>query len=178
MRKSIICTRSIIVRGGTRFVLLLTLFIMTNVTASAHGLNEQSSRASSSGGGTPSGEAELEWNPQTQVLTATVHLSGLQPESSYANHIHAGDCSVDGQMLYPFNNVITDAYGNGTATTTINNITDGIPASGWDITVHRGATSAASRLLCGNVVNPNGAMEVSVSLRPVDPLDQPGLSQV
>jgi hypothetical protein len=141
---------------------------MMSVTVFAHNLNRQSSRSPSGGKGTPSGEVDLEWNPQTQALTATVHLSGLQPKSSYANHIHAGDCSIEGKMLYPLNNVITDAAGNGTATTTLKNITGGIPASGWDITVHRGATAEAGRLLCGNVVNPNGATSVTISLSLVD----------
>jgi hypothetical protein len=171
MRKSILCIRSNIVRGSALVVLLLTLFTMMSVTTFAHDLNGQRSRASSAGKGTPSGVADLEWNPQTQALTATVHLSGLQPESSYANHIHAGDCSVEGKMLYPFNNVVTDAAGNGIATTTINNITDGIPASSWSITVHRGATAEAGRLLCGNVVNPKGVTSVTVLLSLVDPID-------
>jgi hypothetical protein len=118
----------------------------------------------------PAGTADLQWDPQTQALTATVSLSGLQPGNSYASHIHAGDCSTEGKMLYPLNNVVTDATGSGTTTTTINNIADGIPASGWDITIHSGPTAAASRLLCGNVVNPNVATEVTVPLSLVEPM--------
>ena len=171
MRKSMLRTRSDVIRGITLVILLFTLFIMMSVTTFAHDLNRQSSRSPSSGTGTPGGVVYLEWNPQTQALTATVHLSGLQPKSSYANHIHVGDCSIEREMLYPFNNIVTDAAGNGTAMTTLKNITSGIPASGWNITVHRGATAETARLLCGNVVNPGRATEVSVSLSLVDPMD-------
>src|SRR5215472_2324510 len=68
-------------------VLLFIPFFMMSITAFAHDLNRQSSRSPSSGVGTPGGVVDLKWNPHTQALTATVHLSGLQPESSYANHI-------------------------------------------------------------------------------------------
>jgi hypothetical protein len=160
-------------------VLLLTLFTMTSVAAFAYGQSIQSpqSQNTPSGGGvgiTPAGTADLQWNPQTNALTAIVHLSGLQPDSSYANHIHTGNCTpggeAEGKMLYPFNNVVTDATGNGTATTTVNNVTGGIPASGWHIVVHNGPTAEASPLLCGNVVNPTGATAVSVLLSLVDPM--------
>src|SRR5436853_3416232 len=176
MSNNLLHIRGSVVRGSIMVVLLSTLSIMMSFTAFAYNQSLQSSQSHTatslvnipSGGGGPSGTANLQWNPQTKALTATVHLSGLQPESSYANHIHTGDCSIESEKLYPFNNVVTDATGNGTATTTINNITSGIPASGWDITVHTGPTAEASRLLCGNVVNPRGATEVTVLLSPVD----------
>jgi hypothetical protein len=159
-------------------VLLFTLFTMTSFTAFAYNQSLQSSQSHAAtslvniptGGGGPSGTANLQWNPQTKALTATVHLGGLQSGSSYASHIHAGDCSIEGEILHPLNNIVTDAAGNGTAITTINNITGGIPASGWDVTVHAGPTAEASRLLCSNVVNPNGATSVDVSLSPIDPM--------
>jgi hypothetical protein len=163
------------VRGSIMVVLLCTLFTMMSFTAFAYNQGLQSHTVTSlvntpSGGGGPAGTADLQWDPQTKALTATVHLSGLQPGSSYANHIHQGDCSpTEGKMLYPFNNVVTDAAGNGTATTIVNNITNGIPASGWHVTVHSGPTAQDSPLLCGDVVNQNGANLVSVQLSLVPP---------
>jgi len=154
-------------------ILLFTLFTMTSFAAFAYGQNIQSPQSQNTpfggdGGTTPAGTANLQWNPQTKALTAIVHLSGLQPDSSYANHIHAGNCATggeaEGKMLYPFNNVVTDATGNGTATTIVNEIIGGIPASGWHIVVHNGSTAETSPLLCGNVVNPTGATAVSVPL--------------
>ena len=112
----------------------------------------------------------MQWNPQTKTLTATVYISGFQPGDSYANHIHTGNCSAEGKLLYPFNNLVTDAAGSGTATTTLNNMTDGIPASGWNIMVHSGPTAEASGLLCGNITNPKGETAVSVPLSLMAPM--------
>ena len=170
--------RSNVIRRSIMVVLLFTLFTMMTSTALAYNQGSQSTPSHTvasfanlpSGGGGPSGTVDLQWDSQTKALTAIVHLSGLQPESSYANHIHAGNCSTEGTLLYPFNNVVTDAYGNGIATTTINNIVDGIPASGWNIKVHSGPTAKASPMLCGNVVNPEGATSVSFPLSLVDPM--------
>lgn len=173
MRNNILRIRSSVVRGSIMVVLLFTLFTMTSFAAFAYGQSIQSPQSQNApfggGGGTaPAGTANLQWNPQTKALTAIVHLSGLQLDSSYANHIHAGNCATggeaEGKMLYPFNNVVTDAAGNGTATTTVNDITGGIPASGWHIVVHNGSTAETSPLLCGNVVNPTGTTSVSVPL--------------
>jgi hypothetical protein len=156
-------------------MLLFALFTMTSFTAFADGQDTQSVQSQTapsfvnvpSGGGGPSGTADLQWNPQTKVLTAIVHLSGAQPGSNYANHIHAGTCSTAGKILYPLNNVVTDVTGNGTATTTINNIAGGILASGWDVMVHSGPTAETSPMLCGDVVNPMGATSELVSLSSV-----------
>jgi len=159
-------------------VLLFTLLTMMSSTTWAYNQGLQSpqshtvtslAKVPASGAG-PAGTADLQWDPQTKALTVTVSLSGLQPGSSYANHIHAGDCSTEGKLLYPFDNVVTDGTGTGTTTTTINNIANGIPASGWDVMIHNGPTAAASRLLCGNIVNPNGATEVTVPLSLVEPM--------
>src|SRR5215469_6465811 len=118
--------KSNVVRGSITVVLVLTLFTMMSFTTFAYNQGLQSTQSHTatslvnipSGGGGPAGTADLQWAAQTKALTATVHLSGLQPESSYANHIHAGNCSVEGKMLYPLNDVVTDAAGNGTAMTT------------------------------------------------------------
>ena len=176
MSNNLAYIRGNVVRRSIMFVLLFTLFTMMSSTAFASNQGLQSTQSHTvtslanipSGGAGPSGTADLQWNPQTKALTATVHFSGLQPGGTYANHIHAGDCSIEGKMLYPLNDIVTDAAGNGTATTTVNNITGGMPASGWDITVHAGPTAEAARLLCGNIVNPNGATSVSVSLSPIE----------
>ena len=165
MRKNILLTRSDAVRGSLMAVLLFTLLTMTSLTASASDQRMQGSRSTMAAA--PSGTAVLLWNAQTKALTATLHLSGLQPMSNHAAHIHSGPCSKEGNILYPFNNVVADANGNVTSMTTIQNVTGGIPASGWNITVHSGSTAQTSTLLCGDVVNPKGATSVSVPLHPV-----------
>jgi hypothetical protein len=173
MRNNILRTRNNAVRGTIMVVLLFTLFTMMSFTAFASDQHIQSSRSHTvtSFVNAPSGNANLQWNPQTMALTATLQLSGLQPGSNHAAHIHAGNCSTEGKMLYPFNNVVADTAGNGISITTIDNITGGIPASGWDVTVHSGPTAEASPLLCGEIVNPTGAISVTVPLSAVDPMD-------
>lgn len=162
MKKTILCTKSSVVRGSIMVVLLFTLFTMMSLTAFASDQRMQGSRSTLAAA--PSGNAHLQWNPQTKVLTVTVHVSGLQPRSNHANHLHAGPCSREGKILYPFSNIVADAAGNGASMTTFKNVTGGIPASGWDITVHRGPTAQTGTLLCGNVVNPTRATSVSVPL--------------
>jgi len=168
-------TTSNVVRGSIMLVLLCALFTLISSVAFAAMQSSQSHTVRSlanvpASGAGPAGTVDLRWDEQTRVLTATVSVSGLQAGSSYANHIHAGDCSVEGKLLYPLNDLVADATGSGTATTTINNITNGIPTSGWDVMVHNGPTAAANTLLCGNVVNTNGATEVSVPLSLMAPM--------
>ncbi len=169
MRNNMLRTKSTAIRRSITIVLLLTLFTMMSVTAFAQDQNRQSFRSHtvSSLQNVPSGRAELRWNARSKALTATVHLSGLRPRSNLAAYIHAGNCSSKGKILYPFNNVVADAAGNGVSTATINNVTGGIPERGWNITVHNGSTAQASDLLCGNVVASKRATSVSIPLSAV-----------
>ena len=167
MKKTILRTRSRIVRGSIMVVLLFTLFTMMSLTAFASDQHRQGSRSTLVAA--PSGNAQLQWNPQTKALTVTLHVSGLQPRSNHAAHIHAGPCSREGKILYPFKNIVADTAGNATSKTTFKNVPGGIPASGWDITVHRGPTAQTGTLLCGNVVNPKRTPSVSIPLSTMMP---------
>lgn len=166
MRNNMLRNRSIIVRGGVTLVLLLTLFTMMSFTAFAQDQSRQGLRAGTvpSLQSAPSGRANLEWNAQSKALTVTLHLSGLQPGSVHAAHIHAGTCASKEQILYPFENIIANDAGNALLIATVNNVAGGIPATGWNITVHNGSTAQTGTLLCGNVVNPEGATSVTVPL--------------
>ena len=168
MRNCMLCNKSSVIRGSIIAVLLLTLFTMMSFTTLAHDQNRQGSHSytvTSLQNAPPSGTANVRWNPQSKVLIAILRLSGLQPGSNHAAHIHTGNCSSMGKILYPFKNVVANASGNGTSVTTIKNVTGGIPAMGWNIIVHSGPTAQASDLLCGNVVNPKKATSISVPLR-------------
>jgi len=114
----------------------------------------------------PSGNAKLKWNPRSQELTVTLQVSGLQPGSSHAAHIHAGACSAVGKILHPFQDIVADKAGNATLTTTIYKQAGGIPPTGWNITLHKGATAETGTLLCGDVVNPHRLLTASVPLQP------------
>jgi len=166
MRNCLLYNKSSIIRGGIIVVLLLTLFTMMSFSALANDQHRSGLHTSTSTTlqNAPSGTAALNWNPQSKMLTVTLHLRGLQPGSNHAAHIHAGTCSSKGQILYPLKNVVADAAGNATSVTTINNMAGGIPATGWNVTVHQGPTAQTGDLFCGNVVNAKRAASVSVPL--------------
>ena len=100
-----------------------------------------------------SGKAQLSLSGTT--LTVTVTLSGLEPNSMHAAHIHKGSCESQGAVIYPLDNVVADASGNANVMTTVNNVSS-IPSSGWYVNVHR--TTALSTqtgfdpIACGNVI--------------------------
>lgn len=152
-------------RIGIMGILLLTLLAMSSLTAFAH---DHDSQASATLTHTPHGKATLQWDSDSKKLTVTIKLSGLQANTSHPAHIHAGDCSVDGKIIYPLSNVVADAGGNATSTTTIDNVNDGIPASGWYINVHSGPTLATAAqalpISCGNVSNADKDDSVTVKL--------------
>ena len=160
---------NVVVRGSVVLVLLSALLILVSTSAFACMQGNQARTAASlanapAGGAGPAGTADLQWDPQTKVLTVVVSIHGFPSGRSYANHIHAGTCSTGGDLLYPLDNLVTDTSGDATTTTMVADISGGIPASGWNIMVHSGPTSSASGLLCGNVMNPDGATELSVPL--------------
>lgn len=167
MRNTVLRKMSSILRVLIWSALLLALFMMTSLPAWAYGQQRQDaySPTLASQPNAPSGNAVMQWNQQNKVLHVALHLTGLQPGSNHAAHIHNGTCSAIGKVVYPFNNVVADKAGNVTATDTINNVSGGIPATGWIVAVHSGSTLQTSELLCGNVTNPQKATNVTVPLR-------------
>jgi hypothetical protein len=159
--------RSHVVRGSIIVASLIILAVL-HFTTFAHSQHAQSSHAIVSLRHTPYGTADLTWDPQTTALTVTIQLSGLQAESSHPAHIHMGDCSIDGPIVYPLHSVVADTAGNGISTTTISNVTDGIPATGWHINVHNGPTletpTEALAISCGNIVNQQTATNTTQSV--------------
>jgi len=109
----------------------------------------------------PSGTTTLSWNPENEELTVNIKLTGLAPNSPHAAHIHAGNCNIDGSVVYPLNPIVADAKGEVVSETTIEHVKNGIPASGWYINVHNGVNMATSidktPISCGNISNPNAS---------------------
>ncbi|HEV2146676.1 MAG TPA: hypothetical protein VGR37_04600 [Longimicrobiaceae bacterium] len=69
------------------------------------------------GGSGVSGTATLaEQGAQTQVA---VQLTGLQPNSAHAGHIHHGTCESPGNAVAPLQDITADAGGAGTMTATV-----------------------------------------------------------
>ena len=101
---------------------------------------------------TASGTAQLTVSGGT--LTVKLTLSGLQPGSSHAAHIHTGSCESQGAVIYPLSNVVADASGKSISTTTIKNVSS-IPGRGWYVNVHY-STDLANQtgynpIACGDV---------------------------
>ncbi|HTK09616.1 MAG TPA: CHRD domain-containing protein [Ktedonobacteraceae bacterium] len=128
----------------------------------------------------PYGSASLKWDPGTEALTVTIELTGLAPNSTHPAHIHKGGCTSNGAVIYPLNNVVANASGRGTSSTTIAKVAQGIPMNGWSINVHNGPNlSPAEQFLpiaCGNISNANpslkGVQTLSVPLGATNAADQ------
>lgn len=105
----------------------------------------------------PTGTSDLKWNAASQTLTVTVWLSGLAPKSTHPAHIHKGDCKSNGAIVYTLNPIVADSTGVGTSETTIPQVTNGIPQSGWYLNAHDGPELApalqATSIACANIVN-------------------------
>lgn len=106
---------------------------------------------------TPIGTSDLTWDAASQALTVKVALSGLAPNSTHPEHIHAGDCKSNGAIVYKLNPLTANGLGVGTSETTIPGVKDGIPASGWYINVHNGPglspDSQFAPIACVNITN-------------------------
>ncbi|HLZ63857.1 MAG TPA: CHRD domain-containing protein [Ktedonosporobacter sp.] len=121
---------------------------------------------------TPSGAADLSWDPTTHALTVKLALTGLTPGSTHPAHIHAGTCKNAGKALYTLEDVVADAKGAASSITKIPNVTSGIPANGWYVNVHNGPNmtpdTQALPISCADVTNPGSseqkAQNVQLSL--------------
>lgn len=89
------------------------------------------------------------------VLTVSLDVSGLAPNSAHAAHIHAGDCTNTAGVLYDMTPLTADANGHAKKVSTFTGVTS-IPATGWDINVHYSTDltnqTGYNPILCGNVV--------------------------
>jgi len=139
---------------------------LARVTAIAHGTLAH----------VPKGSAELTWNAVSKILTVKLSLTGLAPHSIHPSHIHSGSCSIPGRLIYPLQYVVADATGNATVTSTVPNIVDGIPATGWMIYVHNGpyvtSDDQSLPITCGDISNPGGAKAVQATMSSTTERDQ------
>jgi hypothetical protein len=120
-------------------------------------------------GHVPDGTATLSWDPTSKTLTVKITLVGLAPSSVHPSHIHTGSCANQGAVLYPLTNISADASGDATATTTIPNVTAGIPATGWYVNVHNGPALAPATqflpIVCGDVANSTTSTSAAQSVQ-------------
>ncbi len=129
----------------------------------------------------PTGTSDLTWNATTKTLTVKMWLSGLAPNSTHISHIHKGDCNSNGDIIYPLTAIAADSKGVGTAETTIPNVENGIPQSGWYINAHNGGTGLTPdlqkmQIACADITNSNTStssdQSVHVTLGPTSAPNQ------
>lgn len=60
----------------------------------------------------PTGTVSLKWDPTTQLVAATIDMSGFTPGGAHAMHIHPGSCADQTQPpSVPFNDITADSFG-------------------------------------------------------------------
>jgi hypothetical protein len=63
----------------------------------------------------PVGTSDLTWDVANQALIVKVAMSGLAPNSTHPEHIHAGDCKGNGAVVYKLNPLTANNLGAGTS---------------------------------------------------------------
>jgi hypothetical protein len=142
------------------FLLLVAACSTSQQAASGTTTGGQTTQASATLGHIPTGTSDLTWNAASHTLTVKMWLSGLAPSSSHQGHIHKGDCNSNGDIIYPLTAIVADAKGVGTSETTIHDVQNGIPQSGWYINAHNGGTGLTPdlqkmQIACANIANSN-----------------------
>jgi hypothetical protein len=74
---------------------------------------------------------------RTGSFTVSIQVHGLKPNSSHVSHVHVGSCAKPGNIAYALLEVVADAAGNATATSTVSEYYS-MPATGWYVNVHLG----------------------------------------
>lgn len=122
----------------------------TTTTQSVHIVMQSAPR--NSAGETVNGIAQLALSGST--LTVKLTMSGFEPNSSHAAHIHSGSCASQGPVIYPLATLMANAQGNASTTTTISKVTS-IPSSGWYVNVHHSTNISTQTgfnpVACGDV---------------------------
>ncbi len=101
----------------------------------------------------PTGTADLTYSASAKTLTVKMNLTGLAPTSMHAAHIHSGHCGSNGAIVHALNSISANGVGGATLNQTIDNVTGGIPASGWYLNVHNGTASDEFSLISIACVN-------------------------
>jgi hypothetical protein len=172
--------RKVMLSGVAFISMIILLMNLTACGGSASTPAASTPAASTSGSGhnatatlqhLPTGNAQLNYNATAKTLVVSITLTGLAPKSTHPAHIHQGSCAKPTKtVLYSLNNVVANAQGQGSSTTTLHNIASGIAATGWFINVHNGpvmqTAAQSAAIACGTISNPNKATTVTTTMGP------------
>lgn len=84
----------------------------------------------------------------------SIQIHGMKPNSIHMSHVHVGSCAKPGDIAYALLQVVADAQGNATATSTVAEYFS-MPANGWYVNVHAGEDLTEAEYLpsisCGDL---------------------------
>lgn len=164
--------------GGASTTASVNTGLSNNTSATATATNAAVTNTANTATATlkhqPTGSASLSWDHTTHMLTATLMLTGLAPNSIHPVRINEGSCSTRNmyrdRMLYSLPNITADAHGiaNKNVKATMS-IPGGIPAKSWYLDVYNGPGTAtsdeATSLACADVVNSDTSLKSSQSVQ-------------
>ncbi len=93
-------------------------------------------------------------------LEVMIDVSGLEPSSSHAVHIHKGSCASQGAVVHALPPLTADATGHATLSATVTGVS-AIPEGVWYLNIHRVTTIATGQtdfdpILCGDIGGSSG----------------------
>lgn len=113
----------------------------------------------------PSGTVIMKWDHTSQSLDVQLALTGLAPKSKHPAMINAGSCKNPGKMLYTLSDLEATQIGFANSRTTLKSVTDGIPETGWSVSVSDGPgmdrADEAAVISCADVFNPTASTSAS-----------------
>lgn len=116
--------------------------------------NSSRVRAAAVQGQGVAGTARIAYDIKARVLNITVDVSGLEPKSEHPNHIHVGQCTLQGPVRIILTRLVADAAGKAHSTTRVPQA-DPIVHGGWYVAVHQGpgldVQDQFTPVLCGDV---------------------------
>ncbi|WP_161975332.1 CHRD domain-containing protein [Tengunoibacter tsumagoiensis] len=105
----------------------------------------------------PSGTVTATWDHTTHLLNVHAALTGLAPSSSHPVAILEGTCRKPGKTVYQLTTIKAQPIGFADAVTKIKDVADGIPATGWSVTVFNGpdlsSATQSEPISCADLVN-------------------------
>lgn len=85
-------------------------------------------------------------------LKVEIHLRGLVPGSTHAQHIHVGSCDAMGAIVVPFADAVADADGDYDAIINVTDAAANVVSGGYIYNIHEAASpTVGGSIACGNL---------------------------
>jgi hypothetical protein len=87
----------------------------------------------------PVGTVDLVWSKAQETLRVKLNVTDLAPQSSHPVHLHLGTCQAPGVILAMLSNLVANATGSASLSTTIDHVAQ-LPRTAYLINIHNGPT--------------------------------------